>query len=63
MEDCKLIFGDCIETMKQIPDESIDLIVTDPPYLMKYKSNMRKDKTHDFCSEILNDDIVFIAMF
>ena len=36
--------------------ESIDLIVTDPPYLMKYKSNIRKDKTHDFCSEILNDD-------
>ena len=54
--DCELIFGDCIEKMKQIPDESIDLIVTDPPYLMKYKSKMRKDKTHDFCSEILNDD-------
>ena len=30
---------DCIEGMKKIPDESIDLIVTDPPYLMKYKTN------------------------
>lgn len=24
--------GDCLEIMKQIPDKSIDLVVTDPPY-------------------------------
>lgn len=24
--------GDCLELMKDIPDESIDLVVTDPPY-------------------------------
>ena len=54
--DYKLICGDCIEKMKQIPSESIDLIVTDPPYLIKYKTGHRKDKNHDFCSEILNDD-------
>lgn len=47
---------DCIEGMKKIPDESIDLIVTDPPYLMKYKTNYRKDKHHKFCSEIAGDD-------
>lgn len=47
---------DCIEGMKKIPDESIDLIVTDPPYLMKYKTNHRKDKHHKFCSEIAGDD-------
>ena len=52
----KLIQGDCVELMKNIPDKSIDLIVTDPPYLIKYKTNYRKDKNHDFCSEILNDD-------
>lgn len=27
--------GDCLELLKQIPDKSIDLIVTDPPYLIK----------------------------
>ena len=48
--------GDCLELMKDMPDGSIDLIVTDPPYLIKYKTNYRKNKTHDFCSEILNDD-------
>lgn len=42
--------------MKQIPDRSVDLIVTDPPYLMKYKTGRRKDKTHKFASEISGDD-------
>lgn len=28
----KLMQGDCLEVMKQIPDGSIDMILTDPPY-------------------------------
>ena len=47
---------DCLEGMKNIPDKSIDLIVTDPPYLISYRTNHRNDKNHKFCSEILNDD-------
>ena len=35
--EIQLIHGDCLEEMKHIPDESIDLIVTSPPYL-----NLRK---------------------
>jgi len=27
-----IIQGDCLEVMKQIPDKSIDLVLTDPPY-------------------------------
>ena len=27
-----LMLGDCLERMKEIPDESVDLILTDPPY-------------------------------
>jgi len=30
--DIKLIHGDCMEAMKEIPDNSIDLILTSPPY-------------------------------
>jgi len=34
-----LLNGDCLERMKEIPDGSIDLILTDPPYdIKKYKS-------------------------
>lgn len=47
---------DCLEGMKYIPDNCIDLIVTDPPYLMNYKSGRRKDKAHDFCTPIQNDN-------
>lgn len=28
----KIYCGDCLELMKQIPDKSIDLVLTDPPY-------------------------------
>lgn len=27
-----LMQGDCLELMKQIPDRSVDLVLTDPPY-------------------------------
>lgn len=28
----KLYHGDCIEIMKKMPDESVDMVLTDPPY-------------------------------
>ena len=28
----KLYQGDCLEVMKSIPDNSVDCIITDPPY-------------------------------
>ena len=32
MEDVTLWHGDCLELMKNIPDGSVDLVLTDPPY-------------------------------
>ena len=54
---CKLIHGDCLEEMKKLADDGVkvDMICTDPPYLMNYKTGRRKDKTHDFCKPIAND--------
>ena len=37
--------GDCIELMQQIPDNSIDCILTDPPYL--YLKNKKFDRPFD----------------
>lgn len=31
----KIICGDCIDVMRQIPDETVDLVVTSPPYNLK----------------------------
>ena len=37
----KIIMGDCLQVMKGIPDKSVDCIITDPPYGMKYQSAWR----------------------
>ena len=34
----KVICGDCIEVMRTMPPESVDLAVTDPPYLVNYQA-------------------------
>ncbi len=41
---------DCLEGMRQIPDESIDLILTDPPYGISFLSNRT-----DHQKEIIGD--------
>lgn len=35
----ELIYGDCLEKLKSIPDESVDHIITDPPYGVSKKNN------------------------
>jgi site-specific DNA-methyltransferase (adenine-specific) len=41
----KLINGDCIEVMKTLPQESVDLLVCSPPYNVNIK--------YDFCDDAL----------
>ena len=38
-ERVKLLQGDCLDLMKQIPDGSVDMICTDPPYAVLNKGN------------------------
>lgn len=35
---------DCMDLLSEVPDKSVDLIVTDPPYGMDFQSNHRKEK-------------------
>jgi len=51
MVGINLIKGSCFDLNKDIQDESIDLIVTDPPYGMSFVSSHRKVKH----KEIAND--------
>jgi len=39
----KVICGDCLDVMKDIPDKSIDLVLTDPPYGVNYEYNEYND--------------------
>ena len=34
----RIICGDCLEVLKQIPDGSVDLVLTDPPYGISQKN-------------------------
>lgn len=49
----KLLNGDCLEVMKQIPNESVDMVLTDPPYLCDYS---RHDSKSRFSKKIANDE-------
>ena len=49
----KLLNGDCLEVMKQIPNGSVDMVLTDPPYLCDYS---RHDSKSRFSKKIANDE-------
>ena len=33
----QILHGNCIEVMRQMPANSVDFILTDPPYLVNYR--------------------------
>ena len=50
---------DCLRGLKNIPDESVDLVLTDPPYGIDFQSNRVKDKAQRK-AKIANDKSPFI---
>jgi DNA modification methylase len=52
----KIYFDDCLNLLKSLPDNSVDLILTDPPYGINYNNN-RRNKSGKIKTEngILND--------
>ena len=70
MSEIKLLNGDCLELMKGMPDESVDLIITSPPYNLgnthhtggkrfkpygKYNDDMKELDYQDWQIEVLNE--------
>ncbi|MFB6349167.1 DNA-methyltransferase [Moraxella sp. ZJ142] len=43
-----IIHGDCLEEMKRIPSNSIDLIFADPPYWMRVEGVLKRPEGTDF---------------
>jgi len=55
----ELIHGDCLEKMKDIPDKSIDLILTDPPYgttILKWDSVIPFEPMWEQYKRIIKDN-------
>ena len=55
MAESKLILGDCLVEMQKLPDKSVDLILTDPPYGIDFcsswtnrKEKLQNDKLNDW---------------
>ena len=59
MKNVKLIHGDCLEKMKDIPDGSIDMVMADPPYGISYQSGRRADK-NQWKDKISNDEKPYV---
>ncbi len=52
----KIIQGDCLELLKNIPDNSIDMTFADPPFNLKkgyssYKDNLKLQEYLDWCEQ------------
>ena len=64
-----IICGDCLELIKLIPNNSIDVVLTDPPYGLK-KDGVRGDADLSLfynvlseCDRVLKDNSFFITFF
>ena len=65
----KIICGDCLELIKSIPDNSIDVVMTDPPYGLN-KNGVRNDSDLSLfynimpeCDRVLKNNSFFITFF
>ena len=52
-----IVLGDCVEIMRQIPANSLDFILADPPYLVNYR-----DRDGRSIQNNANDDWIKAAM-
>ncbi len=43
----QIVHGDCIEVMRQMPANSVDFILTDPPYLVNYRDRTGRSIHND----------------
>jgi site-specific DNA-methyltransferase (adenine-specific) len=57
----QIIQGDCLKVLPLLPDESVDLIITDPPYLVDYKPRSGHRCTNDHNGDWLEP--AFLEMF
>ncbi|EFG6587888.1 DNA methylase [Escherichia coli] len=70
----RFVLGNCIDVMARIPDNAIDLILTDPPYLVGFRDRSGRtiagDKTDEWlqpaCNEmfrVLKKDALMVSFY
>lgn len=61
-ENCELYCGDCLEIMPTLPPASLDLVLTDPPYMIQNVSAGNPNKI-DPWADIINASFLYSAVF
>lgn len=70
----RFVLGNCIDVMARIPDNGIDFILTDPPYLVGFRDRQGRtiagDKTDEWlqpaCNEmyrVLKKDALMVSFY
>lgn len=57
-EIATLHHGDCLEILQTLPDNSVDMVLTDPPYGINFQSNGGNKRAR--FEKILNDKMPFV---
>ena len=47
LESGVLLQGDCVDVMRRIPSHSVDFVLTDPPYITRYRARDGKSVIND----------------
>ena len=55
----RVVQGDCLSLLRQLPDGCVNAVITDPPYGISYQSARRIDKTQ-WKLKIANDEFPFV---
>ena len=48
----RIIHGDCTEVLKTIPTASVDFVLTDPPYFVRYRDRSGRSVQNDGTDDI-----------
>lgn len=59
----QIIQADCLDGMKLIPDKSVDLVLTDPPYGINYSNEKLNRRSNQKFKNIINDEKVLDFSF
>jgi DNA modification methylase len=57
----RILHGDCVQVMRELPSASVDFILTDPPYLVRYRDRNGRTVANDDRADWLKP--AFAGMF
>jgi DNA modification methylase len=43
----RILHGDCVQVMRDLPSQSVDFVLTDPPYLVRYRDRSGRTIAND----------------